>query len=495
MHQTGAVPPTVPPTVVRPPALMVQGTSSWAGKSLLTTALCRAYARRGLRVVPFKAQNMSNNARVVAGGEIGSAQYLQALAARVTPSVRHNPVLLKPEGETRSQVVVLGQVDRALTEAPWRGRSARLWPVVAEAYDGLVADDGGPPDLVVIEGAGSPAEVNLAPDDIVNMRVARHAGAAVLLVSDIGRGGAFASLYGTWALLPPEERALVTGFVLNRFLGDVALLDPAPAMLQDLTGVPVVGVLPELRHHLPDEDGARRPRAVPGGLRVRCVRGPAASNLDEWWLLQSVTDFRWATGPDDLADADLVVLPGSKLVARDLEWMRSVGLDRAVREAVDRGVRVVATCGGLQALGGAIDDPHGVERAAHGLGVLCLATTFAATKAVRPVAARFADALPGPWAALAGLAATGYEIRYGGHGDAGPGATAAFAGDPALGLVRDGVLATYVHGLFERPDVVEAVTGRRPPVDLDAAFDELADAAEAHLPLDALLADARRGHP
>lgn len=475
-------------TAAPTPALMVQGTSSWAGKSLLTAALCRAFARRGVRVAPFKAQNMSNNARVVAGGEIGSAQYLQALAARVTPSVDHNPVLLKPEGETRSQVVVLGRVDRELTESPWRGRSGRLWPVVTGAYDRVATDA----ELVVIEGAGSPAEINLAPDDIVNMRVARHAAADVLLVADIGRGGAFAALYGTWALLPPDERALIRGFVLNRFLGDPSLLEPAPTMLQERTGVPTVGVLPELRHHLPDEDGARRPRAVPGGLRVRCVRGPASSNLDEWWLLQTVTDFRWASSPDELADAELVVLPGSKLVARDLEWMRASGMDAAIRAAVDRGVRVVATCGGLQALGGAVEDPHGVERPAHGLDLLPLTTTFAAHKTVRPVTARFAADLPAPWAALAGVTVDGYEIHLGGHGAEGvAGAQAAFAGAPALGLVRGNVLATYVHGLFESPDAVAALTGRRPPIDLDAAFDELADAVDEHLPLDALLAAAR----
>ncbi len=472
------------------PAIMVQGTSSWAGKSLLTAALCRAYARRGLRVAPFKAQNMSNNARVVVGGEIGAAQYLQALAARVTPCVDHNPVLLKPEGETRSQVVVLGQVDRALTESPWRGRSAHLWPVVAAAYDRVAADA----DLVVIEGAGSPAEINLAPDDIVNMRVARHADADVLLVSDIGRGGAFASLYGTWALLPLEERALIRGFVLNRFLGDKALLEPAPTMLQERTGVPTVGVIPELRHHLPDEDGARRPRAVPGGLRVRCVRGPASSNLDEWWLLQTVADFRWASTPAELDDAELIVLPGSKLVARDLEWWRSSGLDDAIRAAHARGVRIVATCGGLQALGGAVDDPHGVERPATGIGVLPLTTTFDAGKTVRPAAARFAAGLPAPWTRLSGVAIGGYEIHYGGHAGDVPGATPAFDGAPSLGFVRGNVLATYVHGLFETPAAVEALTGRRPPLDLDGAFDDLADAVDEHLPLDALLAGVRDRH-
>ena len=231
---------------------MVLGTTSGAGKSWLTTALCRHYARQGLKVAPFKAQNMSNNARVVAGGEIGSAQYFQALAARTVPDVRMNPLLLKPERDTHSQVVVLGQIDAALTAMPWRERSNRVWPHIMEALDALMADN----DVVVIEGAGSTAEINLSASDIVNMRVAQHAGAACLLVTDIDRGGAFAHLYGTWALLPEPDRALIRGFVLNKFRGDASLLAPAPQMLQDLTGIPTVATLPMWwQHGLPEEDG------------------------------------------------------------------------------------------------------------------------------------------------------------------------------------------------------------------------------------------------
>jgi adenosylcobyric acid synthase len=221
--------------------IMVLGTTSGAGKSWLTTALCRYYQRQGLKVAPFKAQNMSNNARVVAsragsqpqsaseGGEIGSAQYFQALAARAVPDVRMNPLLLKPEHDTHSQVVLMGQVDEALSRMPWRGRSASVWPVIAQALDDLRAEN----DVVVIEGAGSPAEINLSASDIVNMRVALHGDAACLLVTDIDRGGAFAHLYGTWALLPENERALIKGFVLNKFRGDAGLLAPAPQMLQE----------------------------------------------------------------------------------------------------------------------------------------------------------------------------------------------------------------------------------------------------------------------
>jgi adenosylcobyric acid synthase len=207
------------------PALMVQGVSSWAGKSLLTTALLRFFARRGVRAAPFKGQNMSNNARVVDGGEIGVAQYLQALAAGITPDVRMNPVLVKPEGETRSQVVVNGRPDAALSSTPWRGRSAALWPPIDAALRSLLAEF----ELVVIEGAGSPAEINLRDTDLANMRVALAADAPVVLVADIDRGGAFAHLYGTWSLLRDRERSAIQAFVLNKFRGDASLLPPAPA--------------------------------------------------------------------------------------------------------------------------------------------------------------------------------------------------------------------------------------------------------------------------
>ena len=269
--------------------VMVLGTSSGAGKSWLCTALCRWYARQGLRVAPFKAQNMSNNARVVAGGEIGSAQYFQALAAGVEPTVQMNPLLLKPEADTRSQVVLLGRVNAELTALPWRTRCAQVWPLLAQTLDALRREY----DVIVIEGAGSPAEINLQSSDVVNLRVARHADAACLLVSDIDRGGAFAHLYGTWALIPEDDRRRLKGFVLNRFRGDPGLLAPAPERMLELTGVPVVATIPmRTGHGLPEEDGwfqdrdrraaARRAGQARSGGIVDCGDdGCEAAGMDE----------------------------------------------------------------------------------------------------------------------------------------------------------------------------------------------------------------------
>jgi adenosylcobyric acid synthase len=452
---------------------MVQGTSSWAGKSLLTTALARLAARRGIRAAPFKAQNMSNNARVVDGGEIGAAQWLQARAARVTPDVRMNPVLVKPEADDRSQVVVLGRPDLGLSRKPWTRRPSRLWPPIAEAFASLAAEH----DLLLIEGAGSPAEINLRATDLANMRVAELADARVLLVADIGRGGALAHLYGTWALLDEDERARIDGFVLNRFRGDPALLAPAPELLRERTGVPVVGVVPEVVHGLPDEDGAAAARVEAGGPVVAVVRYPAASNLDELKALEQVARVVWALAAEDVRDADLVVLPGSKHVAADLAWLRARGLDEAIRAAP----RVLGICGGLQLLGHAIEDPAGVEGAADGLGLLDVRTTLEREKLTRRTAARFGP-IGGPWSALAGLDVDGYEIRHGRtHGTG-----AVLGGD--LGFASGPVLGVALHGLFEQPSFVRAVLGAAPERSLEAELDRLADAVEPHLDVDALLA-------
>jgi adenosylcobyric acid synthase len=456
-------------------ALMIQGTSSWAGKSLLTTALCRSFARRGMRVAPFKAQNMSNNARVAEGGEIGAAQYLQALAAGVQPDVRMNPILVKPEGDNRSQLIVGGVADLELSSRPWPDRQRFLWPAIESALRSLLDTFA----LVLIEGAGSPAEINLHEYDLVNMRVAAAANAPVLLVTDIHRGGAFAHLYGTWALLDEEERARIRGFVLNKFRGDPALLSTGPALVEELTGVPVLGVLPWLEHGLPDEDGAGPPAARAGQPRVVIVRYPTASNLDEFRLLEQAAQVIWASDPTDLADAALVVLPGSKHVAGDLDWLHRCGLGAAIKERVAGGGRVLGVCGGLQLLGERIDDPDGVDGSGRGLGLLPLTTTFAREKLTRRTEMRFGQLEP-PWGALSSLAVSGYEIRHGRTRVTGPCDRALPGG---LGFARGPVLGVYLHGLLEEVQVVAALVGEAPSRTLDQCFDELADAVERHLDL------------
>ncbi len=479
--------------------IMVLGTTSGAGKSWLTTALCRYYARQGLKVAPFKAQNMSNNARVVASengqGEIGSAQYFQALAAKAAPDVRMNPLLLKPERDTHSQVVLMGQVDAALTAMPWRGRSLHVWPVIAQALDALRAEN----DVVVIEGAGSPAEINLSASDIVNMRVALHSNAACLLVTDIDRGGAFAHLYGTWALLPQNERALIKGFVLNKFRGDAALLAPAPQMLQDLTGIPTVATLPMWwQHGLPEEDGVFDGRSVATGavtLTVAVVAYPRISNLDEFQPLKNIPDVRlqWVRSPAELAGlkpTDWIILPGSKHTSGDLAWLRAQGLDAAIARHAEQGGAVLGVCGGLQMLGEALIDPHGIDGNAPGLGLLPLVTVFEADKTVRHTQVQFVNDMPSPWGGLAGVQVSGYEIH---HGQTAQHSAMAAGGDVDRQVLPNGlgwcnaagnVLGVYLHGLLEDPAALQALfgarmQGRAVPT-LDAVFDGLANFVEQH---------------
>jgi len=515
--------------------VMVLGTTSGAGKSWLSTALCRYYALQGLKVAPFKAQNMSNNARVVAptlgtgvsslppegaafclgaaqrqntGGEIGSAQYFQALAARAVPEVRMNPLLLKPEKDTHSQVILMGQVNPELSRMEWRGRSAVVWPVIAQALDELRTEN----DVLVIEGAGSPAEINLKSSDIVNMRVAQHANAACLLVTDIDRGGAFAHLYGTWMLLDEAERKLIKGFVLNKFRGDASLLAPGPQMLQDLTGVPTVATLPMWwQHGLPEEDGmfdmaptlvaartslppegaepARGGPSLPSPLTIAIVAYPRISNLDEFQPLKNVPGVRlqWVRSPGELAGLrpqDWIILPGSKHTSGDLAWLRAQRLDQAIAGHAGRGGAVLGICGGLQMLGEALIDPHGIDGNAPGLGLLPLVTVFEPDKTVRHRQATF-EALDGPWASLSGVQVRGYEIHHG-RTDLHPAMAA--AGHAAHQVMPDAlawqnasgnVLGCYLHGLFEAPDVLAALFGAA-TVPFDSVFDGLARFIDAH---------------
>ena len=473
--------------------VMVLGTSSGAGKSWLTTALCRWYARQGLKVAPFKAQNMSNNARVVAShnglGEVGSAQYFQALAAKVEPDVRMNPLLLKPEADTHSQVVLLGEVNNELTNTPWRGRSEKVWPQIAASLDALRAEN----DVLVIEGAGSPAEINLMANDIVNLRVARHADARCLLVTDIDKGGAFAHLYGTWALLPAEDQARISGFVLNKFRGDPSLLAPAPEMLQARTGVPTVAVLPMWwQHGLPEEDGVFDDRSRATGVVTKTVAVlayPRISNLDEFQSLKNVPGVRllWVRSPADLGGLranDWIILPGSKHTSSDLAWMRTQGLDAAVTAHALQGGAVLGICGGLQMLGEAMIDTHGIDGNAAGLGLLPVVTQFAPRKTVQRTKASFGT-LHGAWSALSGVQIYGYEIHHG-QTQAHPAMAAAgqVLHEVMPGLAwqngKGNVMGSYLHGLFEDPAVLHALFGAQTPT-LETVFEGLADYLDQHI--------------
>jgi len=445
---------------------MVQGCTSSAGKSYLVAALCRAFANEGVRVAPFKAQNMSNNAGVTPSGhEIGRAQLVQARAARVTPDARMNPVLLKPEGDRKSQVVLMGRADLTLSGLPWRERKAHLWPHVQASLQDLMREY----DLVVIEGAGSPAEVNLRGSDIVNMRVALEARARVLLAVDIDRGGAFAHLLGTWHCLTPEERALLGGFVLNRFRGDPALLHPAPEWLREQTGVPTVGVVPMLDIPLPEEDGVWLDSRAAANLtgRVAIARLPRVANLDEFAPLGELA--RWVTRPDELADARAVIIPGSKHTRADLEWLRATGLAGAITRLAHAGVPVLGVCGGLQMLGRTIRDPHGVEGGGEvpGLGLLDVETTLAPDKITREITVRDEET---------GTELHGYEIHHG-RTTAAPGVTET---TPGVAWRSGNVRGAYLHGVLENPAYLEAFLNRaglpapRPLDTLDARLDALA---------------------
>jgi adenosylcobyric acid synthase len=416
---------------------MIMGCTSDAGKSFLVTALCRHLATEGVRVAPFKAQNMSNNAAVTPDGfEIGRAQYVQALAARTLPQARMNPVLLKPSADTYSQVIVLGRFDPIISATPWLERKAHLWPVVASALTSLIADY----DQVIIEGAGSPAEVNLRQSDIVNMSVALACQADVYLVADIDRGGAFAHLLGTWHCLESSEQRLIKGFVLNKFRGDPVLLGNAMDWLQTRTGIPTVAIVPMIRHTLPEEDTFQhRAAQIPGQINIGLLLYPYASNLDEFDPLiyavgVNVVPIRTLC---DLRGFDALILPGSKNSAESLRYLQQSGLAVALLQAAADGMVIFGVCGGLQLLGRAIFDPDHLESGdIAGLGLLDLTTTLASTKTTRQCTL--------VWQADTIL--YGYEIH---HGQTQASATVEPHLADGFGWRQGNVYGVYVHGLFE----------------------------------------------
>ena len=436
--------------------IMVQGTMSGAGKSLLCAALCRIFAQDGYRVAPFKSQNMALNSFVTRDGlEMGRAQVVQAQAAGVAPDVRMNPILLKPSSDTGSQVIVGGEVRGQMSAAAYFRMKRQLIPEILAAFDSLSAEA----DIVVIEGAGSPAEINLKADDIVNMGLAKLVDAPVLLAGDIDRGGVFAQLYGTVALLEPEERARIAGLVINKFRGDVDILRPGLAMLEEKTGLPVLGVVPYLHVEIEDEDSLSErlnARDAVKPLDVAVIRLPHISNFTDFIPLEQheLLGVRYVQRARELGAPDLVILPGTKNTMEDLLWLRQSGLEAAVRRLAQAQTPVLGVCGGYQMLGQTLDDPAGTESgkpmSLAGLGLLPTRTTFDAQKRRTQVRA---VALGAPFA---GARMTGYEIHNGRTTVNGEPFCRLADGTPE-GCVCPNVFGTYLHGLFDSGELTQAL--------------------------------------
>jgi len=479
--------------------LMVQGTGSHVGKSVLVTAICRIFAQDGLRVAPFKAQNMANNAHVCRdGGEIGRAQAVQAQACGIEPTVDMNPVLLKPCTDTGSQVIVRGKVLKTMNAREYQVFKPSLIPTVRECLDRLRAEY----DVIVIEGAGSPAEINLRESDIVNMRTAALADAPVILVGNIDWGGVFAQLVGTMHLLLEEDRARVRGFVINKFRGDAEILKPGLEYIERVTGRKVLGVLPYFKDiRIAEEDSVPREKmsaaSRDGKIRIDVVKHPRIANFTDFDALETEPDvsLRYLERPDgEIPDA--LILPGTKSTIADLRYLKSAGFGREVRRCLENGSTVVGICGGFQMLGERIFDPHHVESNAdveEGLGLLSTVTVFCEKKETSQVCAVH---LP------SGAEVTGYEIHMG-CTQGNPSPEPLFKITERFGFAAEGydgmaaregkVWGTYIHGLFDSAafrrhfvDQLRAARGMSPlpdPKNIDplTEMDKLAGLVRAHL--------------
>jgi adenosylcobyric acid synthase len=477
-------------------AIMVQGTMSSAGKSLLCTGLCRAFKRDGHRVAPFKSQNMALNSFITkAGLEMGRAQAVQAEAAGVEPDVRMNPILLKPVTNMGSQVIVNGRARGNLSAREYYAMKRSLVPDIMASYDSLSAEY----DIIVLEGAGSPAEINLNKDDFVNMGMARMARAPVLLVGDIDRGGVFAQLYGTVALLDGDERGMVKATVINKFRGDINLLGDGLSMLEDLTHVPVAGVLPCLDVDIDDEDSLadrlthRRPDAA---LDIAVARFPRLSNFTDFAALEATggVGVRYVRSPKELGAPDLIVLPGTESIMADLKWLRQCGLEAAIKKLGARDVPVFGIGGGYHMLGESLSDAESGDRI-DGMGLLPVTTELTGEARRGRVAGKVLEA-GGALAALSGVEVMGYEIIMGRatpRGGARP--LARLEGGAEEGCQKDSVYGTNLHGFFDSAACREALFGalcRRKGVSLqtsafdltayrESQYDALARAVREHL--------------
>ena len=434
--------------------IMIQGTMSNAGKSLLAAGLCRIFHQDGYRVAPFKSQNMALNSFITEDGlEMGRAQVVQAEAAGVAPQVEMNPILLKPTNDVGSQVIVNGEVLKNMSAREYFAYKKQLIPDIMKAFHKLEEEN----DIIVIEGAGSPAEINLKADDIVNMGLARLVDAPVLLAGDIDRGGVFAQLYGTVALLEPEERARIKGLLINKFRGDVEILRPGLAMLEEKTQLPVLGVIPYLKVDIEDEDSLstrlEAGRAVKP-LDAAILRLPHISNFTDFMPLEQhpLLGVRYVQSPRQLGTPDVVILPGTKNTIDDLLWLRQCGLEATVQKLATSGTPVLGVCGGYQMLGETLADPEGTEsgrsQTVRGLGLLPIQTVFTDAKH------RTQDTATVTAPQLAGAVLTGYQIHTGRTAVQGV-PFCRLADGSAEGCVKDNVAGTYLHGLFDTGELTE----------------------------------------
>ncbi len=433
--------------------IMIQGTMSNAGKSLLAAGLCRIFKQDGYRVAPFKSQNMALNSFITkTGAEMGRAQVVQAEAAGIEPDVRMNPILLKPTTDVGSQVIVNGQVQGNMRAMEYYRRKREFIPAVMEAYNSLAQEY----DIIVIEGAGSPAEINLKATDIVNMGLAELVDAPVLLVGDIDRGGVFAQLYGTIALLEPQEQQRIKGTIVNKFRGDRAILQPGIDILEKICGVPVAGVIPYTHVDIDDEDSLSTRFHTGDGRKdidIAVVKLPRISNFTDVSPLERFesVSVRYIERPDQLHQPDMILLPGTKSTIADLLWLRQSGLEAAICQQAARGCIVFGICGGYQMLGASVRDPLGVEAAGvteiKGMGLLPMDTVFQGEKVQQQTSGVFGE-IPGALHSLSGMKYTGYEIHMG------------RSRQQLAPLVNQGnVYGSYIHGIFDGAGIAQAIIG------------------------------------
>lgn len=448
-------------------AIMVQGTMSNAGKSLFTAGLCRIFKQDGYSVAPFKSQNMALNSFITEEGyEMGRAQVVQAEAAGLEPSVLMNPILLKPTSDKGSQVIVNGEVLGNMNAEEYFSYKNKLIPDIMKAYETLSTDH----DVIVIEGAGSPAEINLKSEDIVNMGMAKLAKAPVLLVADIDRGGVFASIYGTIMLLDEDERELIKGIVINKFRGDVNILKPGLAMIEEKVNIPIIGVVPYLKIDIEDEDSLSE-RLGKGKnntveiVDIAVIQLPRMSNFTDFNVFELIpgVSLRYIKSPSELGNPDMIILPGTKNTMGDLLWLRQIGLEGLIKKQASQGTVVFGMCGGYQMLGKILADPHGVEYGGSlvGMELLDTITTFAPNKTRTRVNGRFQQ-IDGLLSKLSNLPFSGYEIHMGlTDGGEAPLTNLDMCNEETANQVdgsqNSNVIGSYVHGIFDEGNVASTI--------------------------------------